>query len=361
MMKILLLGFTKISYMPYMHFYIKQLKKNNCDISILYWDRDGKLDTKIPEGVIGYKFNSYVEDSFPLICKIHSFIKYRKFAKKILREHKFDKLIILHSTPGIVLFDILKKSYHDEYILDYRDFTYETIKFYRYLIHQLVLNSQATFVSSDGYRKYLPKSNKIYTSHNLLIDSLYNRNIRRSKSRDIKPIRIRFWGFLRGKEINTNIVDALGNDMRFELHYHGREQEQGRNLRKYCKEKGLRNIYFHGAYKPEDRYQFASETDLLHNMYENDAKTMNAMGNKYYDGLIFYIPQLCNEGSYMGNQVKEHEIGITLTSDDKNFNDEVYRYYHSIDWFEFEKNCDSVLEGIMKQYYEGVHLLQKIM
>ena len=46
-------------------------------------------------------------------------------------------------------------------------------------------------------------------------------------------------------------------------------------------------MFFHGDYKPEDRYTFVRNTDLIHNIYK-DGNMMLAMGNKYYDGLIFY-------------------------------------------------------------------------
>ena len=63
-------------------------------------------------------------------------------------------------------------------------------------------------------------------------------------------------------------------------------------------------MFFHGEYKPEDRYTFVRSTDLIHNIYK-DRNMMLAMGNKYYDGLIFYIPQLCMKGSFMGEKCAE--------------------------------------------------------
>lgn len=360
-MKVLLLGFTKISYMPYMHFYIEQMKLNKCEISLLYWDRDGKADSDLPDGITPYKFSSYIEDSIPLRCKISSFIKYRRYAKEVLRKYKFDLLVIMHSTPGIVLYDILRKKYRKRYILDYRDFTYENIRLYKYFIQKLVNNSIGTFVSSDAYRKYLPERGKIFTAHNIILDSLKYRDIRRLKNRERNTIRIRFWGFIRGKEINTRIIDTLGNDDRFELHYHGREQETGRSLRKYCESNSIKNVYFHGNYKPEDRYLFGAETDLIHNIYENDTKTVNAMGNKFYDGVAFYIPQLCNSGSFMGKKVEKMKLGATVDLGSTKFADDIFRYYHSINWNEFEKRCDQTLEAIMKEYNTATEMIQQIL
>ncbi|PNT91546.1 hypothetical protein [Clostridium thermosuccinogenes] len=360
-MKVLLLGFTKISYMPYMHFYIEQLKKCNSEIHLLYWDRDGKPDSDVPSGITGYKFSSYVEDSFPIKRKIRSFIKYRRFTLRLLKEQNFDLIIILHSTPGIVLFDTLIREYKNKYILDYRDLTYEDKYIYKKMIHTLVNNSIATFVSSNAYRKYLPDAEKIYTSHNLIIDSIKHRNIRRMNQRNVNPIRIRYWGLIRHKDINMKIIDKLANDARFELHYHGREQETGRLLKNYCIEKGYKNVFFHGEYKPDERYCFIENTDLIHNIYENDIKTRNAMGNKYYDGVTFYIPQLCNEGSFMGEEVKKNGVGITLSLESPNFANEIYHYYRSLDWIKFERCCDSTLSSICTQYNDGINIIDNIL
>lgn len=359
-MKVLVVGFTKISYMPYMHFYIEQLKKNNCEIHLLYWNRDNKPDSKSPDGIYTHMYDRYQEDSVPIRRKLLSFLGYRRFAMKILRENRFDMIVVLHSTPGVLLYDELKKKYKKKYILDYRDFTYENIKIYKNIIHKLVKNSYATFVSSDAYRKYLPSVDNINTSHNIVMTSLENREIRKSKSRDIQPIRIRFWGFIRHGKINMTIISKLANDKRFELHYHGREQKTGLDLRNYCERNHINNIFFHGEYKPNNRYDFIQKTDLVHNMYENDIKTTNAMGNKYYDGLTFYIPQLCSKGSFMGEQVEKNQIGKALNADSPKFADEIYDFYKSINWTTFETQCDKTLNSIILQYNNGVNKIDEI-
>ncbi|MFE4896542.1 glycosyltransferase family protein [Peribacillus butanolivorans] len=360
-MKVLVLGFTKISFMPYMHFYLEQLRKNNCEIHLLYWKRDSNPDSESPEGIVTHVYDRYQEDSVPLRKKIGSFFGYRKYAVQILKKHSFDMIVVLHSTPGVLLYDLLTKKYKKKYILDYRDFTYENQSIYKKVIHNLVNNSLATFVSSDAYRKYLPNTDHLYTSHNIVINALGNRELRKNKSREVDPIKIRFWGFIRHKNINMTIIRKLANDNRFELHYHGREQKTGQFLRTYCEEKQIKNIHFHGEYKPDNRYSFIVDTDLVHNMYENDIKTTNAMGNKYYDGVSFYIPQLCNEGSFMGEQVEKNKIGTALNPDSPDFADEIYEYYKSIDWSDFETRCDNTLNSIIMQYNDGVYKIKKIL
>lgn len=359
-MKVLIIGFTKISYMPYMYFYLQQLKKYNCDVHLLYWNRDDKPDSKKPEGVTLHEYNRYQEDSVPIRKKMGSFFGYRQFAKQIFKENEFDLIIVLHTTPGVLLYDKIRKYYKNRYVLDYRDFTYENLRIYKKIVHNLIYNSSLSFVSSDGYRAYLPNINKLHTSHNIVLDNLKYRESNKIKEKTTKPIIIRFWGFIRHKEVNLKVINKLSNDSRFELHYHGREQRDGQYLKKYCKDNEIVNIYFHGEYSPENKHEFVKKTDLIHNIYNNDTKTTNAMGNKFYDGIIHYVPQLCNEGSYMGRNVEEHNIGLALNVDSINFADDIYNYYKNLNRSTFEKNCDDTLNKVLVEYHEGINRLDEI-
>ncbi|ETT72289.1 hypothetical protein C173_14660 [Paenibacillus sp. FSL R7-277] len=359
-MKILLIGFTKIAYMPYMNFYLNQFYKEDNEIHLLYWNRDGKKEIQLPNKVKLHEFKMLQEDEVPKIKKLRSFSKYRKNAKKLLMKNKFDLVVVMHTLPGVLLNDTLEKHYSKKYILDYRDVTFESFKFYKKLIHKLVKNSIATFVSSDAFRIYLPVLDYIYTSHNILIDSLDYRDIRRNESRIVKPIRIRYWGFIRHESINKTIIDRVANDERFELHYHGREQETAHNLKRYCETKSIDNVYFHGEYKPVERYGFAKNTEIIHNMYENDKMTQPAMANKYYDGLIFYIPQLCNEGSFMGGRVAHSKIGFICNPNNISFADDLFNYYNSISWSTFVQSCDHELDDILSEYKKGANKIQNI-
>ena len=301
-MKILIAGFTKIKYMPYLNFYTDNLDRSN-DIHILYWNRDLKS-----ENLDGFQFASLHEYKYQLsdednyAKKAIAFFKYRRYAKKVIEEEHFDFIIVLHTLPAVLLFSILTKSFKNQYILDYRDSTYERFSLFQKSINTLVAEARYVFVSSDGFRRYLPGefSNKIFTSHNLLEDSMNHRYDKMKYGTSYEKVRVAFWGFIRHRDLNYQIIRQFGNDDRFELHYYGREQETALALKEFVSKSEYKNVFFHGEYVPEDRYQFILNTDLIHNIYY-DGNTMLAMGNKYYDGIIFGIPQLCMQGSFMGN------------------------------------------------------------
>lgn len=354
MKKILILGFTKLAYMPYLNFYLDALKDEDVEIHILTWHRNQEPDIRLHDSKITvHSFLCPQLDEVPKARKIGSFIKYRRFAKSVIRQGKFERLIVLHTLPAVLIADALLGSFRNRFILDYRDYTYEDFAPFKAVIGQLTKASFATFVSSDAFRNALPELDKIYTSHNLLPDSLNHRHVRGESPRNSSPIRIAFWGFIRHEAINRQIIRALANDSRFQLHFYGREQQTAKNLKELVYRDGIDNVFFHGAYVPEDRYAFAARTDLLHNMYENDAGTQKAMGNKYYDGIVFRIPQLCTAGSYMGQRVEECGVGKAVDPYSPDFAETVRQWYNTISWECFHSRCDQETDRVVTELTSG--------
>lgn len=350
MMKILLLGFGKIAYMPYMNFYLDTLAEENIRFELIYWDRDGKTDAAIPTVISrAYKFEAHLEEQLSFRKKLKYFAKYRKFALNILKHNAYDRIIILHTTPGLTLLDYLTRKYKKRYVLDFRDISYEYIPIYRKLVGTLSKKSAITFVSSDAFRKFLPVEKNIFTIHNYMEDSLNYKMIREQFERNRKVLRISYWGLVRQVDVNKKVMDALGNDPRFELHYYGRMQQDGRDMEQYAISKNYSNVYFHGAYMPTERYEFAMKTDLIHNIYDCGYTTGNAIGNKYYDGIIFGIPQICAEGSYMGEVVKKGKVGMTINLNESDVANNIWTYYNSLEWKKFEENCCIRLSSVEKQ------------
>ena len=350
-MKILLLGFGKIAYMPYLNFYLDALKAvQNAQIELIYWDRDGKPDAEVPAQISrAYKFEAFLEEQLPFKKKLKFFAKYRAFALKVLRQNRYDRIVVLQNTPGLTLLDYLSLHYKGRYLVDFRDFSYEYIPVYRKLVARLSDKAACTFVSSNAFRKVLSDQTKVYTIHNYLEDSLKHIGLRNAAPRDREVLRVSYWGLVRQVEINKRVMDALGNDPRFELHYYGRMQQDGRDMEEYAQSKRYQNVFFHGPYTPPERYGFAADTEILHNLYDLVHRTANAMGNKVYDGVIFEIPQICTEGSYMGDVITERQVGIEVDPADPRLADRLWDYYQGLDWPAFRKNCETARELVFAE------------
>ena len=86
---------------------------------------------------------------------------------------------------------------------------------------------------------------------------------------------------------------------------------------------------------------------------------MLAMGNKYYDGAIFRIPQLCFKGSFMGQRVEAAGIGVACDPYEADFTQKIYEYYAALDKEKFSIACDTELERILLEYEHGCRIIGK--
>lgn len=361
MIKLLVVGFTKLAYMPYLNFYLEALDGTQTELHVVTWRRDSEKDIKLKnDKIVVHEFAQNQKDEVAKLSKIGNFIKYRLFVTKLLAEEYFDRAIVLHTLPAVLIVDKLLHNYDDRFILDYRDYTYEDYAPFKSLVGKLVKASYAIFVSSDEFRVALPKLDKIYTSHNLLVDSLAYRDVRSTQGRNHIPIRIAFWGFIRHEKINKQIIGKLGGDARFELHYYGREQQTAWDLKALAEKNGFSNVFFHGTYLPQDRYVFAAQTDMIHNMYENDAGTQKAMANKYYDGIVFRIPQLCTVGSYMGDRITKEKVGFAVDPFTDDFADQIETYYKNLEWSRFNRACDTATAQVVSEYEDGKAVIRSL-
>lgn len=351
-----------MKFMPYASFYLDNIDFTKNQVDIVYWNRD-----LIKEDLSGYnpattfhEYRSKMSDSVSKWKKLRYFYGYRRFVKRLLNKCNYDFIVSLHTLPGLLIYDSLTKKYKKRYILDYRDSTFESNVIFRYFVRTLALNAKVVYVSSDGFRKFLPFDKvETITSHNILIDSLKHRDDRSVRFVPCDRIRISFWGFIRHLQHNKLLIGALANDLRFELHYYGREEHTVMELKKYACQLKAENIFFHGEYRPEERYDFACNTDIIHNSY-NDANMRLAMGNKYYDALIFRVPQLCMIGSFMAERCTANKTGFALDPADAEFADKLFDKYKNLDVKEFNKACDAELSVIMNEYNYGRSRLYEI-
>ena len=119
-MKILLLGFAKLKFMPYAKFYLEQIDRHRHDVHLVYWNRDLKdEDASAFSGIKLHEFRCLLSDAVPKREKLSSFWAYRKFVKSILDTNEFDFIISLHTLPGLTMLDVLLRKYRGRYILDY--------------------------------------------------------------------------------------------------------------------------------------------------------------------------------------------------------------------------------------------------
>lgn len=354
-MKILIIGFSKIKYMPYVNFYLDNIDLSKNEVHLIFWNKDRKDDVIPKKDVFLHEFSLMQCDAAPKFSKLGNFLKFRRFTLSVMKKFDFDRVIVFHSVPMLLFFDKLLTKYKNRYIFDYRDVTYERFLPFKKAVICAAKNARAVFLSSEAFYEIIPKSEKTHIIHNLLFDSVSKRLEFEKKQ---EPVNISFWGFVRQSDFNLKIVKALKNDGRFVLNYYGASYDTSDALKGYCKKNGVKNVRFFGEYKPDERYEFAKNAALIHNMYQNDA-TKYAMGNKFYDGLVFRLPLVCTKGSFMGETAEKYGVGIALDPDDPDFADKIYNYYTSLDEKSFSENCDAALRKILDEYNDAANAVKE--
>lgn len=336
-MRLLIVGMNKLRFMPYAAYYMNAARGiPGVEVHIALWDRDGRPDTEVPGGVIPHYYSDPIDDSAPLKDKASHILGYRAFLNRLIDSLSPDKLVVMHTTAGMLLYGRLMGEFNHRYAFDYRDVTYERFWFYRFMLGKICSRAACTFASSDGFRRYFPEECSVYTTHNIADGAKVAPVVLDERSARILPIRISFWGRVRHERVNEAVIGAIGGDRRFELHYYGLMQGEVKAL---VEDARLRygNVFAHGEYDAPQTEDFARETDLIHNLYDNSDPTIPfAMGNKYYDALIYGVPQLCTEGSYMGKRVGQMGIGLSCDPFSATFADNVYEYWRSLDWPAFD-------------------------
>lgn len=341
--------------------FLDALDYKKSDVSVIYWDRDTKEDIKLLSCIKTYRYAVPMEDEWSILKKSKRILGYSRFANRIIEQIKPDYLIILYSTTALTVWKQLFGNYKGKYIFDYRDLTYEKrLTFYSDFVKKVAINSEITFTSSDGFRRFLPSIDKVKTSHNVPSNAMDIMRENKPRIMKGKKIVLAFWGLIRDYEITECIIDKLCNDCRYELHYYGRAQGKMLEL---MEKKDLKysSFHFHGEYHPEERMLFSQNIDILLNIYDDSGTMKYAMGNKYYDGLMFYLPQLCMENTFMGDRVQEKKVGLACNPFKDGFEDSIVEYYTSLDNETFSMACKTELETIMDEVSKNNNILQKIL
>lgn len=336
---------SDIKYCPYLQTYQQILDYKSIGYEVLFWNREG-IDDDFPENFIYFDRPSEKNRSF--VSKIADFIKFRKWLSEQIKAKKYDKLIFLSTLSGMLIADIALKEYKDNYILDIRDFSYEHNKLFYKIEEKLVENSFTTVISSPGFKEFLPKEQEYLLSHNVQIDDFKHK-------KDFVPkeygttLNLVFIGGVRYFNHQKNILDRLKNDSRFNMIYHGSGIELDR-YKKYVRDNDIRNVEFTGLYSNEEKPILLKNADIINNSYltEKFMEVKYAISNKFYDGLIYGVPQLVETGTYKTKLVESNYAGWGLDVEDEKFADKLYEAYFSMDVEKFNSSKNNLLNEVEK-------------
>ncbi len=332
-----------LKYCPYIERYIERFEKNDIPYEIVFWNRSGSKSV-YPENYKYYNAESDLRKS--KVEKLRDFLAFRKWLFSYLKTTDCKKFVLLSTLSGIVIGRKLKKLGY-KYIFDIRDYSYESIIPYYIVEKNIIKNSYRTVISSEGFKSFLPKRQNYVIAHN------FNRNdIEKGKKLNKKNniIKVVWNGLVRYFDYQREIMMSLANNNRFEMIYHGDGPEL-EVFKKFCADNEIQNVRFTGAYNNKNKVQLLYNATILNNCYGYKKGAGNklrfAVSNKFYDGIIYHIPQIVEDNGYKASLVKLYGIGIPVDIN-QNIAEQIISYLDSMDQDLFDSNCEKALSKILE-------------
>lgn len=125
-----------------------------------------------------------------------------------------------------------------------------------------------------------------------------------------RPLRIAYLGNVRYPDILKNLADAVRDDDRFVLCYHGGGPDYDL-LKEYTA--SASNIHMTGPYRYEDIERLYRQTDIIWAAYPNrDFNVRYAISNKFHESMAYAIPAIYADNTCLGRYVEERGIGYQV-------------------------------------------------
>lgn len=337
---------------PYSVKYIEILDKAGVGYDLIGWRREEKVQYT---GDNVYMYEGQTAKRFSrLAAKIMPTLGYRRYVKRILNRKRYDKLIILTTQTAILLAPELWTKYRGRFIFDYRDRSYENKKPYAMLVNSLITASAQTVISSKWFADALTDKKEYILAHNFRRSCLEYRRDKCVRKAEGERIDAAYIGALRSYEYHKWLIDCFKNDARFNFHIYGCGDDCER-LSEYGADAD--NIFIHGAYSEDNKYDIMDKTDIICYNYPYNFVNEGLVANRYYDCLIMKKPMFVNPKMRHGRFIEEEGLGVGVDEGSADICDKIYGWYRSFDAEKFAQKCDELLDEYVREdeeYYRRI-------
>lgn len=328
---------------PYLSKYEKILNDNGIEYDVILWERSDKLSSQFKDRDIVI----HLPTSGNKIDKLKIMLLWKKKVLSILKNNKYSKIIVLSTSPGILLGGYLRRHYRHKYIFDIRDYTYELYRIYYNAEKKVIENSYFTTISSKGFESWLPKYNYVI-NHNITHGDLVQYHAKDLKT--TRPLNFAFIGNLRLYEGTYNLLLALKNVDWIQQTYVGREI-CGDNLHTIKEENHINNMMIEGPFLPENKPSVYEKVHFVNSVYGSKDRIVKvvvdtAISNKLYDAATFRCPIVASEGTFLADEVMRYGLGFAVNLDASNGKESFEKYLVNYDPEEFEENCIRFLSSV---------------
>lgn len=334
-MEIGIIAAHNIRYSPYIFYYTNILDNLKIKYELIYPDKS-KLNEEFPQTKNPVEWNNRLPS-------ILNYYFYSSKVKKIIKEKRYDGLIVLTTINVAYLSTYLKKNYNNKYIVDIRDYTHEDKKSFYFLEKIGITHAALRVISSKKFEKFLP-INKYFTCHNL---SMTNLEKKFKWKKPDKEIIIGHVGSISYKEPCKKLINLIKNDERFEFHIYGNESDE-KEIEKLVTSINCDRIKYFGPYTPDDKGKIINSVDILFNTYGNGIPLLDyAVSNKMYDAMYYKKLILTSPNTYM--EELGGKIAYSIDYENDRSLDRLYNWIKVLDSNEIQEYQDRMMEKFINE------------
>lgn len=322
--------------MPYVDNYIKILKENEVDFTIINWDR---LHLGAEGSDLSYKDKKVGHQRGYL-----SYYTYSRYIVRQLKHGEFDKVIVFGIQLTYFLKVYLKKWYKEKYIMDIRDYN-KSLKLFT--IKKSIDFSYFTTISSPGYKEWLPTSSKYVINHNTTVKNIekLERPILKSGER---PLNISYVGTITNLDVNLQLINELQNHPDYFLTFHG-DGMINKDIEQYVTEKEINNVSVTGRYQKNEEVLLYKQADLVNMLLFSDhINNRTCLSNRLYNAVIHGKPLISLNNTYLSDVIEEYKLGLVVDSLSE-ISQKINQYIKNFNEAEYEKGREAFLHMVIEE------------
>ncbi|PKK97998.1 MAG: capsular biosynthesis protein [Tenericutes bacterium HGW-Tenericutes-2] len=347
MPKICILSTVNLIHMTLISLYTDFLEINNIEYDIIHIDKYGQFEDNNANRI--YPYRIVIDSNWTKLKKLRKYYGFKKYAINLILNNKYEYIVVWNSYTAILFSSFLSKKYKQKFVLNIRDYSLEKFLPVYLIMKKVIKNSFFTTVSSNGFKRFLPRHNYIFVN-SMNASLLKNIEKRNEKRDDFKPIRISFIGYVRFYENDIKLINLLGNDARFVIQYFGQGSDK---LQKYCEENGIKNVNFHGRFDKSQTLNFLEQTDIINNLYGSGKIELDtAISIKFYYSISYQIPILVDSNTYMEDLIKKYDVGLSIDWNIDNLSDCIFDWYRNLNYQKYIENCEMLCKKIEEENLE---------
>lgn len=346
--RIAILSCVNIKHMSLISLYTDILKREGVPFDVIYMDKYGE-DEEI-ECSHKYRYINKIERNLPRFFKKIKYYLFKPWACRIIKKNNYGFIIVWNDLAIFLFASFLSKHFKGKYCLNVRDNMYYDKPKYAMMYQRCFSNSSFNTISSKGYLSFLPKGATYYPINSLNLSVLKGMKVHDRMRNAEEKIRIGFIGYVRYFERNQKLLDCFANDPRYEVHFYGKCADV---LKEYAESNGIGNGVFHDSFPVSETAKYLENIDIMNNLYGNNTLNVrNAISIKLFHSLYARIPILVNENTYIGQLATELGIGYYVTEFTPAFKDDLYQWYHNLDFERICTSCDKYLKEAMAENHK---------